>query len=648
MKLFWGSAKNALIRIFIFSTIYLFAFLLCGQSTLDSLVVLFNSKQEDSIRFILANQISRNLAFQNPDSARIFGEIAISLAETMEDPEHLASGRLNTAVAHHVQGQLEKALTYYHKVYDHYLLVGDSAGISAVLNNMGAAYVSMGNFPKALDILNESLDLKMALNQLDRSVTTLNNMGNIYFEQDKFEKALDFYYQSLSISLELSDKIGESRAYNNIGLTYLELANPDSSLYYYLLSEQLASPDAPCRKVHVLDGLSQAYLDKEDLNLAEKKAIELLDLARACQETEKETSALFALGKIYLKMGANKKAEDFLVRAVNEAKQHTYRQNLIDISLVLYEYYKKNGRYDESLRFLEIYTAENDSLRDTELTEELTRVEMQYLFDEELDSIAFEQKLAKAAFQREIDKKQLFQYLLVGGLFMLIIVISVLYRYYSVKAKTNRLLARQNKQIQKSLDEREVLMREIHHRVKNNLQVVSSLLNIQSKFSDHEDAKAALVEGRDRVLTMAMIHQKLYRSDNLNEINLKDYIEEIASSVFESHRILDKEINLTVEVEQESMELDKVINIGLIVNELITNSLKHAFQDQHEGIVKVEILRIENGVFLSVSDNGSNKKSESSNSSYGQRLIESLARGLDANLSTTFESGTKTILTIPL
>jgi two-component sensor histidine kinase len=620
---------------------------LFAQSPVDSLIYVYQSRQDDSIRFEAANSISRELAFQNPDSARIFGEKAIALANKLGSSRLKAGAQLNTAVAHHVQGEFEKALNYYQQVYHHHLTAGDSTGISSVLNNMGAAYVAMGNYPKALDILNQSLAMKLALNQLDRSVTTLNNMGNIYFEQDKFEKALEYYQRSLSIALELSDPAGESRAYNNIGLTFLELKKADSALNYYLKSEQLVDPSAPCRKVHVLDGLAQAYLDLNQLAFAQEKAEELLAISKECQESEKETSALFALGKISLEKGQTSLAEQFLQKAFEKAQPSPYRQNLVNISFALYNFYKDQRQPAQSLKFLEVYTAENDSLRDTELTEELTRVEMQNLFDEELDSIAFEQRLSEAAFQREIDRKQLSQYFLIGGLVMLIILIAVLYSYYTAKAETNRLLESQNKQIQKSLEEREVLMREIHHRVKNNLQVVSSLLNVQSKYSEHEDAKSALIEGRDRVLTMAMIHQKLYRSDDLTAINLKEYVEEIAAAVFESHVLSDKKINLSVDVVQEELELDSIINIGLIVNELITNSLKHAFNNQAEGHIKVVIQREGNHLKLTVSDNGVNTQAAPSENSYGHRLIQSLARGLDAEMVTTFDQGTKTELIIP-
>ena len=618
-----------------------------AQTPFDSLTIVFNEASTDEIKFSAANQISRSMAFKDPSIAENFGKKAIHLAINMGDSSALAEARMNLAVAYHVQGKLETAVSIYQTVWAYRIETHDSIGLSGVLNNLGAAYTALGNAPRALEVLNQSFELKKALGQLDRTITTLSNIGNIYYEQGNLTKALDYYQQSLEISAEVLNESGMSRAYNNMGLTFLKQKNPDSALYYYLLSNDIVSVDAPCQRVFVLDGLSQAYFDLGNYELAKQFADQLLLLSVDCQEQEKTSSALTILGRIYLETDNSLLGEKYLKEAFEKSKQVHYRQNLVDVSHLLYGLYKKQNQSEKALQMLEIYSAENDSLKDLKQTEALTRVAMQYEFDQELDSIAYQQQLADQSYRQTLSKERYTQRLLAVGLLVLFMLAVILFVYYRNKSKINKLLASKNKQIQKALDEREVLMREIHHRVKNNMQIVSSLLNIQSKLTEHPDAKSALEEGRDRVLTMAMIHQKLYQSDDLSHIDLKDYVHDIAQSVFESMKTEDKNIALKLTIERQSLELDQMISIGLIINELITNSLKHAFQHQVDGWIRIAFISKEKNYVLEIEDNGEYEPNGISNNSYGLRLIQSLSRSLNAELTITHPGGTQTTLQIP-
>jgi two-component sensor histidine kinase len=619
-----------------------------AQSNLDSLRAAYLESFVDSVKLQLSNQLSRSYAFVNPDSARYFGLNAIKLAEKTHNGNALAVAKLNTAVSYHVIGAFDQAVAYYLQVYQYRQEENDSTGISAVLNNLGAAYASMGNSPKSLDILQKSLELKRALGQSDRTVTTLANIGNIYLEQESYDQALSYYIQSLEISDELGNTRGSFRANNNIGLTLLKLNNADSALYYFRQSEGLFDKSSPCEKIFTLDGLSQAYFDKEALKESKVYAEDLLSISRDCGEPEKETSALTILGKIELKKGAIRKGLSLLEEAAKLAEEIDQRQNIVEISFILFNQYKSLGNYRDALKYLELYTQNNDTLNNASLTRELTKVSMQYAFDQELDSIAYEQKLAETIYEQTLVKKENSLYILIGLLVLVLIVAVILYLYYQNKARLSLELRVQNDKIKRAFEEREVLMREIHHRVKNNLQIVSSLLNIQSKLTPQDDAKDALIESRDRVLTMAMIHQKLYRSEDLNDINLKDYIEEVASAVIASHQIDDKSIHLNLSIVDITLQLDQMINVGLIVNELITNALKHAFSEVNSGNISVVMQQTSTAeVLLEVSDDGRNARGKT-DSSYGQRLIQSLVKGMKGEISIDTAIGTKTRINFPI
>ncbi|NOZ62182.1 MAG: hypothetical protein GXO74_10910 [Calditrichaeota bacterium] len=190
--------------------------------------------------------------------------------------------------------------------------------------------------------------------------------------------------------------------------------------------------------------------------------------------------------------------------------------------------------------------------------------------------------------------------------------------------------------ISASLEEKEILLKEIHHRVKNNLQVTSSLLYLQSKNIKDEKAKAYLQESQSRIKSMAMIHEKLYRSENFSRINSRDYIRDLATYVFRSYASSGQKIKLNVRVEPVDFDLDTAIPCGLILNELISNSLKYAFPNGRKGEITVSLQEKENDLIeLSVKDNGVGfdenfdlKQSDS----LGLQLVKSLVNQLEGVL----------------
>jgi len=163
---------------------------------------------------------------------------------------------------------------------------------------------------------------------------------------------------------------------------------------------------------------------------------------------------------------------------------------------------------------------------------------------------------------------------------------------------------RAEKQLKESLKEKEILLREIHHRVKNNMQVISSLLILQEELSKDEKVIEMLKDSQNRIMSMALIHEKLYRSENLSKIDLKEYIDDLVSGLFQSYGISDDEVTLNINVENFSLGIDSAIPCGLIINELVSNSLKHAFPDGRSGEIKIFIRSTNEMIELVIGDNG--------------------------------------------
>ena len=201
------------------------------------------------------------------------------------------------------------------------------------------------------------------------------------------------------------------------------------------------------------------------------------------------------------------------------------------------------------------------------------------------------------------------------------------------------------RQLEESIKEKEVLLKEVHHRVKNNMQVISSILNLQSSYIDDETALAILRESQDRIKSMSFVHESLYQSKTLSEVNFSEYIQNIARNLFHSYGRPEGGINLVFELEEVYLNLDTSIPCGLIINEVVSNSLKYAFQGREKGEIKIQFSKLSDGKLkLIVSDDGiglPNNFDIENAESLGLQLVTTLVTQVSGELEIDTKSGTQ-------
>jgi len=247
-------------------------------------------------------------------------------------------------------------------------------------------------------------------------------------------------------------------------------------------------------------------------------------------------------------------------------------------------------------------------------------------------------------FVNEINEENVAEFNLLFLFFLIILLGGVFGRMMN---KTNEKIKKAKLEIEKRNDEKTVMLKEIHHRVKNNLQVVNSLLRIQARGVTDEKVKSMFFAAQSRVVAMARLHEKIYNTKDLKNINIKEHFKLLINDLISSNN-LDKDISLNLHIDPIHMSIDRLLPLSLIINELISNSLKHAFYDMNLGEVSVEFNAIdEYRCRLVVGDNGNGSDEEilsNSMNSTGVTLIKTFVKqlngtieSLSTNKGTSFE-----------
>jgi two-component sensor histidine kinase len=233
---------------------------------------------------------------------------------------------------------------------------------------------------------------------------------------------------------------------------------------------------------------------------------------------------------------------------------------------------------------------------------------------------------------------------------VLLIIAGLLYRQNTLKQKANKVISQKNGQLQQLVTEREWLLKEIHHRVKNNFQTVQDLLGIQSIYLKNDVAIAAIKDSRRRISAMSLIHQRLYQTENLSAIFMPDYINELIHYLRDSFN-MNNRIRFDLQIEPVKLELTQCIPLSLILNEAITNAFKYAFPDGLKGVISISLTAVsDHHLLLSIEDNGIGLPSGFSvtkQDSMGLNLINGLSADLGAELTISSQLGTKVAVRFP-
>lgn len=293
--------------------------------------------------------------------------------------------------------------------------------------------------------------------------------------------------------------------------------------------------------------------------------------------------------------------------------------------LYLFELYEKQGNEGRALR---------DSIFDEERSAQIAEMQEKY------ESGLKDARLAENEAQLEL--RAMAVRAIAGGALLLLVAGLFAFRAYRLKKRTSEQLAAKNAVIDARLKEKELLVREIHHRVKNNLQTVSSLLSIQGRGITDEAAKEAVNDSRLRVKSMALIHQDLYRAGDLTGVDMREYVEKLVNSLITSYALGDR-VRAELQVDDIALDVDTAVPIGSVLNEPVTNAMKYAWPGSRTGLLRVRFTLAADAIEPVVADDGVGKQDNSGDersTGFGMNMVRTFAGKLKAEHDVDHTDGT--------
>jgi pentatricopeptide repeat protein len=551
------------------------------------------------------------------------------------------------------------------KLYLSALKIFSSGGIKkrfpVIYRQLTELYQTQGNLDKALHYalldLNASKSLKDS-NQINLSYWTI---GSLYQSLGDLPTGIKYYKLSFSRSY-VGNLFNTYASLKTLIDAYIQLGNAKEGLQFlqsFLRNKH--SPDLAQSKQLLAATFGNCYAALEDFRAAEKYYLEMIRLNDQAEYSGKfwakndkviaGAEAYLTIGRFYTERGKFVQADRYLKSAL--ASKNLNPEFEKESRHLIFKVDSASGNYLASIGNYQRYVFLKDSIAKSTKDQEFSILKANFKTAQKEKDFKILQKEATLQ-KQELELSARTEKFTYAGLVALFCLLGLLYNRYRLKQNKNLQLEEQQQTINiknasliRLVNEKEWLLKEVHHRVKNNLQIVISLLNSQSAYLKEDVAVNAILESRHRIQAMSMLHQRIYQSQNMSGISMLSYIHELVYYLDNSFN-LGKRIVFSINVEDIELDLVQAVPVGLILNEAITNSLKYAFPDQREGEVKVSLNKIDDRtLLLAIADDGIGLCKDFNMEeikSFGLKLIKGLSEDLEGDFTIQRQPGTTLLI----
>lgn len=587
----------------------------------------------------------------------------------------------------------DKALEFAEEAERMSIRSGYRLGKLRALNQMADVWMNGGQLGQAEDMLLRCLALADSLGRQTAVAALQDKLGTLNRKLGNYPEALAYHQRAKLVFDSLQNVNGTAVCLNNMAIISKYMGDLDGAMAQYREAAEICKASgAPLRLTAMESNMAQLFMDQNEMDSAEHYIRKVLDTTRARRFVDREAEALNILGGVLQKRGdlqaaleafaasraiAEQRNNRFLLtglrvregdvlfklgrrgearRALEEGRDMARQLGAPEIQKtalhLLYRLSEEEGRYREALGHFKLARTLQDSLVGAETQREVALIREQYAFERkerelaELNLQLEREVLARQAQALDLAESRSRIWLLVAVAAVLgLVAVFGLGRYVNGRRRA-RLLEEKQAVTAQALEEKELLLGEIHHRVKNNLQVIYNMLDLQARGLEDGAARAALAESMNRVGSMALIHQELYREGNVEAVKMPDYLRRLAAHVRASFGGEDSGVECRVEVEDMLLDLNSAIPMGMLVNELLANAFKHAFGTSPGGRILLSLREEGASLLLEVADNGRGRAGAIDAEGFGTRLLRSLARQLRAEIVEHSGEGLRVLLKI--
>jgi len=612
---------------------------------------------------------------------------ALNVVEKRGDKNDIAIITDKIGTVYFEESDFSKALNYSLSALKIGVEIGNKNIVTSAAMSVGNVYNQQSNFPKAIEYY--LLALKVAEERGDKEGIAIitANIGVVYSAQEDYPKALEYYFRALKMGEETGDKYDIAMSTGNIGTAYHNLHNYSQALEYGFkqlkIEEELGDEKGI---VNSTGDIGDNYASLHDYIMAITYEQHALDLAKKIGDKDLLASQLEYLGFAYLSLVADTSVKPGKPVNNGEVPESIYRTGTIAIPAGkaarlhrsidylqqgvaigkeidapdllekcyndLTQAYELAGDYKKALESSNNFIAIKDSIFSKDNGEKIVKMDMKYQYDRQhfADSVKTDAKEKIAAVRQQ--KQTLLNITLAIGLVIGVLVIALIVKSYRRTIEKNaelseqkKIIDGQNKELGKTIREKDLLMKEIHHRVKNNLQVISTLLDTELTNISDAHAKDAMTESTTRVRSISLIHQQLYQNENITTIEFSRFAKDLlhqVRSVFNKNGL---DVVLQNQMPETILDIDTAVPLGLILNELMTNSYKYAFINSGQGKIEINLLQKEGHYELTYKDSGPGLPKDmdlSALKSMGMQLIRNLSKQIGGK--TTYVAEHKTFM----
>ena len=507
------------------------------------------------------------------------------------------------------------------------------------------------NYIKAMKVAVETLK-KAEDNAFTKVIPTLSGLiGNLHKENENYPLALKAADQGIRAATFIKDtvqmiKIMLNRAMftHSYGMRKHDPELRKEGLNKYLGGLKIAesSPAYEQLRIPYYNNICQYYKIAGDYPKGLLYGEKAEALAKKYHQYFSLTYTYNWLGEIYFYSGDHAKGIHYLNRALDITIAQRAPFRTAEIYKALYKCYHDAGNAGKAVDAFSRSVTINDSLEVLKNTKQIGRLQIEYQTEKKDERIASLRLI-------NLEKTRTTGTIAVG-MILFVLLSAFLYVQYRGIRQRNRMLANSNKKINEQSEQLKFLMKELHHRVKNNLQIVSSLLSLQSNHLADKDAQQAVKIGQQRIEAMSLIHRSLYQQDNPNMVNMKEYVTDLVESILQSFGIYKDKFDLQLNVQITEMDVDIALPLGLIINEWVTNAFKYAYKEVQYPSLMLS-LKKDREVMLEIKDNGpgmTREAWEKPMGSFGVKLVKALSRQLNGTCNMESRNGTLLNLQIPL